>query len=91
MAMTLTLRFSYNQRCLCDYAEAFTSRVIRVRLEGTGVLEGNGGTEQAGPGEKPRGDRSDISAVVLLQGVMLGLITNGGWFLGQQSRTCLTS
>lgn len=55
------------------------------------MLEGNGGAEQAGPGEKPRGDRSDISAVVLLQGVMLELITNGGWFLGQQSRTCLTS
>lgn len=89
--MTLTLRFSYNQHCLCDYAEAFTSRVISVRPEGTGVLEGNGDAEQAGPGEKPQGGRSDTSAVVLLQGVMLGLITNGGWFLGQESRACLTS
>lgn len=31
------------------------------------MLEGNGDAEQAGPGEKPRGGRSDISAVVLLQ------------------------
>lgn len=40
MAMALTLQFNHNQPRLCEYPEAFTPRVIRVRLVGTQMLEG---------------------------------------------------
>lgn len=58
-----------NQPRPCDSPEAFTPRVIRVRLEGTRMLEGvMEALDRTGPGEKPPGGKDDIPAMVLLGG-----------------------